>query len=187
MIPHMPSAPRIRSCAAIFVALAALVGAPTRSVRANPATFGLTVRMSGDGTVTSSPDGITCTGGTTGCSADFTAGAPVVLTATPASGWRFYGWGSPCTGTGTCTVTMTEAKIVTLGFVRITPPLVTVSISGSGSVTSLPAGINCANTSGSTTCSSAFASGVSVQLTATPASGYQFYGWGGACTGAAAC
>ena len=143
--------------------------------------------MSGDGTVTSSPDGITCTGGTTGCSADFTAGAPVVLTATPASGWRFYGWGSPCTGTGTCTVTMTEAKIVTLGFVRITPPLVTVSISGSGSVTSLPAGINCANTSGSTTCSSAFASGVSVQLTATPASGYQFYGWGGACTGAAAC
>ncbi len=53
---------------------------------------------------------------------------------------------------------------------------------GTGSVTSNPAGINCG-----TTCSSNYSSGSSVTLTATPASGSSFTGWSGACTGTNTC
>jgi len=54
----------------------------------------------------------------------------------------------------------------------------TVSKSGSGSVTSSPSGINCGST-----CSASYASGTSVTLTASAASGYSFSGWSGACSG----
>jgi cellulose 1,4-beta-cellobiosidase len=53
---------------------------------------------------------------------------------------------------------------------------------GSGTVTSSPAGISCG-----ATCSASFASGTSVTLTATAASGSTFAGWSGACTGTGAC
>jgi hypothetical protein len=58
-----------------------------------------------------------------------------------------------------------------------------VTIAGSGTVTSLPAGLVC--TSG--TCVGAFSTGTAVTLTATPTSGNTFQGWGGACTGAGSC
>jgi hypothetical protein len=58
----------------------------------------------------------------------------------------------------------------------------TVSINGSGMVTSAPSGINC-----SANCSAAFPAGASVALTATPAVGFVFAGWDGACSGAAGC
>ncbi|MDX6481554.1 MAG: hypothetical protein QOG85_2064 [Gaiellaceae bacterium] len=54
--------------------------------------------------------------------------------------------------------------------------------SGSGNVSSSPAGIDCGST-----CSSWFASGSSVTLTATPASGSRFAGWTGDCSGTGAC
>jgi hypothetical protein len=54
--------------------------------------------------------------------------------------------------------------------------------SGSGAVTSSPAAINCGST-----CSSTFASGTSVTLNASPASGSSFAGWSGACAGTGAC
>lgn len=53
---------------------------------------------------------------------------------------------------------------------------------GTGTVTSAPAGINCG-----ATCSSSFASGASVTLTATPTGGAVFGGWSGACTGTGTC
>jgi endo-1,4-beta-xylanase len=59
---------------------------------------------------------------------------------------------------------------------------VTKSGSGSGTVTSSPSGINCGST-----CSASYASGASVTLTATPASGSTFAGWSGACNGTATC
>jgi endo-1,4-beta-xylanase len=78
-------------------------------------TFTLTVAKSGSGTgtVTSSPSGINC--GST-CSAGFASGASVALTATPASGSTFGGWSGSCSGTGTCTVSMTAARSVTATF-----------------------------------------------------------------------
>lgn len=67
----------------------------------------------GTGTVTSTPSGISC--GST-CSASFDQDASVTLTATPAAGSTFAGWSEGCSGTGTCTVRMTQASNVTATF-----------------------------------------------------------------------
>ena len=69
----------------------------------------------------------------------------------------------------------------------VTPPApttnaLTVSKSGSGTVSSSPAGINCGSD-----CSENYASGTSVSLSATPASGFTFNGWSGACSGTGSC
>ena len=53
---------------------------------------------------------------------------------------------------------------------------------GSGTVTSTPAGITCG-----TSCSGNYASGTAVTLTATPASGSTFTGWSGMCSGKNSC
>jgi probable HAF family extracellular repeat protein len=57
-----------------------------------------------------------------------------------------------------------------------------VSTTGSGTVTSSPAGINCG-----ATCSASFGTGAEVSLTQTAASGSAFAGWGGACSGVGTC
>ncbi len=54
--------------------------------------------------------------------------------------------------------------------------------SGSGTVTSSPAGINCG-----ASCSQAYASGTAVHLTGSPAPGSTFAGWSGACSGTSGC
>jgi hypothetical protein len=63
-----------------------------------------------------------------------------------------------------------------------TPLGVTKSGSGSGTVTSQPAGINCG-----ATCSVGLPEETSVTLTAAAAAGSRFVGWSGACAGSAAC
>ena len=70
----------------------------------------------------------------------------------------------PTTGGTTRTLTVTKAG------------------TGTGTVTSSPAGISCG-----ATCSASFATTAAVTLTAAAASGSTFAGWGGACTGTAAC
>jgi Subtilase family/Divergent InlB B-repeat domain/PASTA domain len=59
---------------------------------------------------------------------------------------------------------------------------VTRSGTGSGSVTSSPAGIDCG-----ATCVTTVTPGTSTTLTASPAAGSTFTGWSGACTGTGAC
>jgi Tol biopolymer transport system component len=78
-------------------------------------TFLLTVDKSGTGrgNVTSSPSGITCG---LDCSESYAAGTVVVLTASPRSGSTFAGWSGACTGSGTCTVSMTDVKNVVATF-----------------------------------------------------------------------
>jgi M6 family metalloprotease-like protein len=137
----------------------------------------------GSGTVTSNPAGISC-----GflCSARYASGTSVTLTATPASGSSFAGWSGACTGTSSCVTTMSGARSVTATFNTSAGTSYTLSVAkagtGSGTVTSNPAGISCG-----ATCSVSYASGTSVTLTATPASGSIFAGWSGACTGTGSC
>lgn len=74
----------------------------------------LTIEKTGDGSIDSSPAGTAC--GST-CNAQFDAGGSVTLTATPAPGKRFAGWGGACTGTASaCTLTMDAGKRVTATF-----------------------------------------------------------------------
>ena len=138
----------------------------------------------GTGTVASSPSGINC--GST-CSSTYSSGTAVSLSATPASGQVFSGWSGACSGTGACGVTMSSNQSVTATFDPAPPPQYTTTITTSGTatgtITSSPAGINCG-----TTCSASFDSGTSLVLTASPASGYVFSGWGGSsCSGSGNC
>ena len=81
--------------------------------------FNLSVNKNGSGTVTSSPAGISC-GGT--CSASFTSGQSVTLTAIPASGYIFVVWGGVCVGTtATCTVIMNADTSATATFSATEP------------------------------------------------------------------
>ncbi len=69
------------------------------------------------------------------------------------------------------------------------PPTLTVKVTGTGSVTSSPAGINACTSSAGLACFSRFSSvGTTVTLTATPGSGSVFTGWSGAgCSGTGTC
>ncbi|MCG6550884.1 MAG: SBBP repeat-containing protein, partial [Candidatus Magnetominusculus sp. LBB02] len=74
----------------------------------------LTVSVSGSGTVTSSPSGISC--GST-CSASYTSGTSVTLTAAASSGYAFTSWsGCDMTSGSQCTVSMSANKSVTATF-----------------------------------------------------------------------
>jgi uncharacterized repeat protein (TIGR02543 family) len=147
----------------------------------NAQSFTLAVSRSGQGTVTSSPAGINC--GAT-CSASLTDGASVTLTAVPGSGYTFSGWSGACSGTGTCSLTISADTAVTATFTANGGGTYALSVSkvGTGTIASSPAGIDCG-----ATCGASFASGTSVTLTATPGSGYSFSGWSGACGGTGTC
>jgi len=153
---------------------------------ATPYTLALSEAGTGTGTVISSPAGIDC--GST-CSIAYPYGTEVTLTADAGSGSTFAGWsGAGCSGTDSCQVTMNAAASVTATFDTIPPPpSYTLSVSqagsGSGTVTSSPAGIDCGPT-----CSHDYASGTQVTLTAVAASGSTFTGWSGAgCSGTDSC
>lgn len=139
----------------------------------------LTVTVGANGTVTSSPAGINC-GPSQTCSHYFKTGTVVTLTASGQDPYALRSWGtSACTAPGTCSLQMDADKLATLTFGTA---LLTVTIPGSGSVTSSPAGINCPGT-----CSSNFAPGTQVTLSPSAGSGYIFTSWGGACSGSGNC
>jgi RHS repeat-associated protein/uncharacterized repeat protein (TIGR02543 family) len=133
----------------------------------------------GTGTIISLPAGIDC--GAT-CSANYDWSTPVTLTATPVTDSTFEGWSGACTGTvATCTVTMDQVQNVSADFAPAFKPLsLSKAGSGTGTITSSPAGIDCG-----VTCSATFATNTSVTLTATPGTNSTFGGWFGACTGSA--
>jgi hypothetical protein len=141
--------------------------------------FTLSVAKAGTaaGTVTSTPAGITCGAM---CSASYDYNTLVTLTATPAIGSTFTGWiGGGCTGTAPCAVTVTAATAVTATFALQSFTLtVTNAGTGSGTVASVPGGISCG-----AACSTVYNFGTIVTLTASPAAGSTFTGWGGACSG----
>jgi len=138
----------------------------------------------GTGTISSSPSGINC--GST-CSATFSGGTSVTLTATPGANSTFAGWSGGCTGTSTsCTVPMDANTTVTATFNPATAHSVHLTVqtsgSGTGTVSSSPVAIQCPGT-----CTAGFNSGSHVTLTAAAATASAFTGWSGACTGLGDC
>jgi hypothetical protein len=139
-----------------------------------------TVAGNGAGNITSSPSLISCASGT--CSAQIFPYTGITLYHNQSTGTTFSGWGGDCAGTGSCVLTMSAPHSVTATF-TLNSYTVTTSRSGSGSITSSPAGINCPGT-----CSAGFLYGTSVTLTATPDAGNAFTGWSGAtCSGSGPC
>jgi phospholipase C len=171
-------------CALSILPLAGCAGirpAPTPSPSPSTTqTFQLTVTAppAGQGTITSSPAGISCP---STCTASFAQGTKVTLTATPGTNYLFSGWSGACTGTS-CTVTINAATTVAASFIETEGLNVALAGTGSGTVTSTPAGINCP-----TTCSAAFPDNTQVTLTETAGTNFYFGGWSGACSGATSC
>lgn len=176
---------------------------PTEPALATATKKTLTVSGSGtgDGLVTSTPAGINCTitAGTaaaTGCQAKFDVGTVVTLNAVPKSGHAFTGWYKLCAGFTICQLTMTYNRAVQAKFLK-GPFKVSIGsgVSGSGrgtvrSQTGLSPAINCTITNGTpatTGCSAKYPANTEILLTATPASGYIFGGWGGVCGGEGTC
>ena len=90
--------------------------------------YTLTTTLVGTGSVSSSPSGISCP---STCSASYSSGTVVTLTATAGTGYTFTGWtGAGCSGTGTCAVTMSAAESVTATFAANTAAPGSVVISG---------------------------------------------------------
>src|SRR5579862_2466233 len=106
-------------------------------------TFQLTVTApkAGTGTITSSPAGISCP---STCSASFAQGTMVTLTATPGTNYYFAGWGGSCSGT-TCSFPINAATTVSATFNLGVGLTVVLAGTGTGTVTSSPAGINCSS------------------------------------------
>ncbi len=107
-----------------------------------PFSYKLTVQGggTGNGTVTSSPTGISCdiSGGVASGddNAVYESGTEVALTAQPSEGSTFDGWSDGgCSGTGDCTVTMNQAHTVIAAFI-----LTNAQQTGSLSVTITPSG-----------------------------------------------
>ncbi|MGZ6954251.1 MAG: InlB B-repeat-containing protein [Acidimicrobiia bacterium] len=91
----------------------------------------LQVTVVGQGTVSSSPAGISCP---TTCSAAFSSSTGVGLTAAVANGWTFSSWSGDCSGSGACVVTMDTDHSITATFRAPAPPTQAVSIDGDGRI-----------------------------------------------------
>lgn len=150
----------------------------------DPSVYTLSVNFtgSGDGFITSTPAGISCS---ENCDADFAEGTSVSLAVVVAPNATFTGWsGGACSGTGACVVNVTADTVVIANFELITNTL-TVELDGEGSgvVTSSPAGIDCGST-----CTASFDNITEITLTASSTDGSTFTGWsGGDCSGTSTC
>jgi len=142
----------------------------------------VTLTGAGAGQVTSTPTGISCG---SDCSESFVDSTSVTLQQTAQAGSSFNGWSGDCSGMGECAFNMSSPRTVTAEFIVDTTPTendLTVTVTGSGSVTSTIAGIDCG-----TDCTETYESTEQVSLIATSEVGFTFDGWSGACTGTGAC
>ncbi len=168
--------------AGLVIALAACKsgGSDSNDNGVNPTSnnFTLTVTKTGtgSGTVTSDVAGINCGAS---CSGLYAQNTVVKLTASASAGSNFAGWGgdADCSD-GTVTINGNVTCNPMFNLIPVAGQK-TLSISkggtGTGTVTSTPAGINCG-----ATCAKDFTDNTSVALTATPAANSIFSGWSGA-------
>jgi hypothetical protein len=151
------------------------------------AEYPVTVELggSGSGTVAGASAGIACPGT---CTAMVPHGSSLSLTASTGANSQFVGWtvaglGTACSGTGSCTTTITGPTTITATFALNQSLEVTKAGTGSGTVSSNPTGINCG-----LDCSETYPPATSVTLTASAAADSTFGGWsGGGCSGTGMC
>jgi parallel beta-helix repeat protein len=168
-----------------------------------PDSYALSISKTGTGSgqISSQPTGIDCG---TQCTADYVPATVVSLTASPQSGSRFEGWGGACAGSQSSTaVTLNANQSCTAIFNPIpappppppppapppstspavpppSPPTVSYKLAlnkagtGSGRVSSKPAGIECGSD-----CLQYYNSDTEISLTPTPFTGSSFVGWEG--------
>ncbi len=143
--------------------------------------FTLTVVRNGTGNgtvISTSPLGIACG---SDCTEVYFNGTVVQMTAIPAAGSLFTGWsGCDISSGDTCAIGMVADQTVWATFDQDGPVQHLLSVqrsgSGSGTVTSDIAGINCG-----ADCSEPYDQGAVITLTATPTGGGSFSHWVGDC------
>lgn len=122
--------------------------------------YTLTTSMTGEGSISTNPSG-----------GAYEENTVVSLSATPATGYLFDGWGGDLSGRqNPITITMDSDKSVTASFIEVAAYTLTTTINGNGSVTVSPS-------------SETYEEGTVVTLTAVAESENQFYSWSGDASG----
>ena len=163
-----------RTCTATFTAAGGgPVTGPPYTLTVTPPTGGV-IRAAG----------IACGAGGTACAVTMPAAMSLGLEATPSAGYTFTGWTGDCSGATpayrlalngarTCGALFTPAGGTPAYQVTIAPVPTGGAVSGHGLACGAGGGV----------CQVAFGAATAATLTATPSAGYEFTGWGGACSG----
>ncbi|MCB0086083.1 MAG: InlB B-repeat-containing protein, partial [Caldilineaceae bacterium] len=122
------------------------------------ASYTVSTVVSGEGTLTRSPD-----------APSYTGGATVTLTATAASGWLFDGWQGLAGTSNPATIIVTRNRVITATFIPLRH-VITTAVVGNGAVTRAPDAAD-------------YPHGTIVTVTANAAPGWRFAGWQGDGTG----
>jgi hypothetical protein len=138
-------------------------------------THTLTVAPTGSGEVNGGPiSGCTEGGGT--CSGSVVEGQSATLIASPEPGWAVAGWtGCSNTSGNSCEVTVNGDATVEVDFVEITGAMLTVYVTGGGSVSADSGTVTGCTDAGGPACEGTYEGTATLTETSTP--GYVFAGW----------
>ena len=159
-----------RTCTATFA-----VGLPTGP----PYTMTISPKPTG-GTIAGA--GLNCGTGGNLCAVTMPASMGLGMSAAPDAGYNFGAWTGDCSGlTTSLTVQLSGPRTCSATFIPVgTTFQLNVSPAPTGG-TVTGGGITCGT--GGSTCQVTYGSATSVVLSAAPASGFTFTGWGGSCAG----
>lgn len=126
-----------------------------------PVSATLTINIVGNGSVTKNPN-----------NTQYLSGTVVALTAVPNAGATFVSWSGDLSGsTNPQNITMSSNKVVTATFTTAVCYTLNTSV--------IPSNAGSVNASPGPNCSGKYGSGTTIDLTATPNSGFAFSSWSG--------
>jgi Divergent InlB B-repeat domain len=135
-------------------------------------TLSVALAGDGDGSVTSAPPGIDCP--SSACSALFDETETVILSHAASAGSHFSGWSGDADCADGMVDTNTDVSCVATFLLDTHTVTISKAGTGSGTVVSVPAGINCG-----ATCVASFDTGIQVTLIPSSDGGSTFSGWSG--------